>query len=145
VHLIDGRAVSNTGGSPESWFRSWSKCVFEGDPCETCKRARILSGELDPYPTAIRSVMFFLDLQERAAESPTAALGALDLLSKLASQSPYAQEQKRALTVATMRSIKGLPPPEALELLYLLCMRLEEESFGEFGGSGPSGGHQATH
>lgn len=128
-HFVDGRAVSNTGGSPESWFRSWSKCVFEGDPCEICKRARILSCELEPYPTAIRSVMFFLDLQERAGESPTAALGALDLLSKLAPQSPYAQEQKRALMGAAMQSIKGLPAPEALELLYLLCMRLGEESF----------------
>ena len=52
-HFVDGGAVSNTGDSPESWFRSWSKCVFEGDPCETCRRARLLSSELEPYPTAI--------------------------------------------------------------------------------------------
>jgi hypothetical protein len=74
-------------------------------------------------------VLFFLELQERAGESPTAALGALDLLDKLAPQPSRAQEEKCALAVAAMRSIKGLPPGEALELLYLLCRRLQEHSF----------------
>jgi hypothetical protein len=73
--------------------------------------------------------MFFLDLQERANESPTAALGALDLLAKLAPQPFRAQDAKRALTTAAMRSIKRLPASEARELLYLLCRRLEENSF----------------
>jgi hypothetical protein len=126
-HIVDGRAPSNAVA--ETWFRSWSSCVFEGNPTEICKRAHVLSSDLEPYPTAIRSVLFFLELKERAGESPTAALGALDLLEKLAPQPSRAQEEKCALAGAAMRSIKGLPPGEARELLYLLCRRLQEHSF----------------
>lgn len=127
-HIVDGRAPVAPGGS-ETWFRSWSKCVFGGDSDERCKRARALSSDLEPHPTAIRTVMFFLELLERAGESPTAALGALDLLAKLAPQPFRALDEKRALTAAALRSIKILPSSEARELLYLLCRRLEENPF----------------
>jgi hypothetical protein len=127
-HFVEGR-VSNKASSSKSWFRAWSKCVFEDEACEICRQARKLSYELEPNPTAIRSVMFFLELRERAGDSPTAALGALDLLSKLVPQSSYAQEEKRVLTAAAVQSIKRLPEIEALELLYLICRRLEEDNF----------------
>jgi len=127
-HIVDGRAPSSAGAA-ETWFRSWSSCVFEGKPAEICKRVRVLSSDLEPHPTAIRRVLFFLELKERAAESPTAALGALDLLETLAPQPSRAQEEKCALAAAAIRSIKGVPPHEARELLYLLCRRLEGDSF----------------
>lgn len=107
-HVVDGRAPSNVAAT-EPWFRSWSSCVFEGNPTETCKRVHVLSSDLEPHPTAIRSVLFFLDLRQRAAESPTAALGALDLLETLAPEPLRAQEEKCALANLAIRSIKAVP------------------------------------
>ncbi len=127
-HIIDGRA-SLDNGATEPWFRSWSSCLFEGSPAALCDRVRVLSSELEPYPTAIRTVMFFLELEERATSSPTAAVGALDLLEKLAPQPSRASEEKSALAVTALHAIDRLPPHEALELLYLLCERLQGASF----------------
>jgi len=127
-HVVDARTPSNADAT-ETWFRPWSSCVFEGNHTETCKRVHMLSSDLEPHPTAIRRPFFFLDLQKRAGESPTAALGALDLLETLAPQPSQANEEKCALANAALRSIKGAPSREARELLYLLCRRLQEHSF----------------
>lgn len=127
-HIVDGR-VSLDIGSTEPWFQAWSSCVFHGNSTEICERIRVLSSQLEPYPTAIRRVLFFLELEERAPNSPTAALGALDLLETLAPSSPRAQEEKRALAVSALRAIEQLPLHEALELLYLLCQRLKSSSY----------------
>lgn len=127
-HIVDGRAMPNLGAS-ESWFRSWSHCVFEGNGTEICERVHALCSDLEPHPTAIRRVLFFLELKDRARESPTAALGALDLLETLAPKPFEAQRERCALAVAAMRSVTDLVPLEALELVYLLCRRLQGHPF----------------
>lgn len=128
AHVVDGR-VPLDAETIEPWLRSWSECVFESSPAEVCARVRALSSNLDSHPTSIRAVLFFLELQKRAENSPTAAIGALDLLEKLAPQPSEGQQEKSALVTAAMRSIATLPTHDAQELLYLLCERLEEHSF----------------
>ena len=126
-HIVDGRATLGAS-TTESWFGYWSTCVFDGSPFEACEQVRKLSSNLEPYATAIRSVLLFLELKKRSVDSPTAALGALDLLEKLALGNSRAQEEKFALVTAAKRSIERLPAHDARELLYLLCGRLEEYS-----------------
>jgi hypothetical protein len=127
-HVVGSRVSSNTAPT-ENWFRAWIGCVFSENPPEICKRVHLLASGLEPHPTAIRKVLFFLELQERAGESPTAALGAFDLLEALAPQPSQATDEKCALAASAIRGIKGLRLHEQRELLYLLCRRLQEHSF----------------
>lgn len=127
-HVVGSR-VSSKSAPTENWFRAWTGCVFSENPTEICTRVHRLASELEPYPTAIRKVLFFLELQGRADESPTAALGAFDLLEALAPQPSQARNEKYALTTTAIRAIKALRPHEQRELLYLLCRRLQEHSF----------------
>jgi len=127
-HIVDSRSPSGDGAT-EPWFQSLSGCVFEASNIALTQRIRALSADLDPYPTAIRRVFFYLELEERVSTSPTAALGALDLLETLAPQPFGAQQEKRSLALTTLRAIERLHPHEALELLYLLCQRLQGPSF----------------
>lgn len=128
-HIVDARVSLDTG-STEPWFQAWSNCVFQGNSTEICERVREMSSQLEPYPTAIRRVLFFLELEERAPNSPTAALGALDLLETLTPESHRAQEERRTLAISALRAIEqlSLPLHEALEILYLLCQRLRSSS-----------------
>ena len=127
-HVVDSRAPSNVGGT-ESQFQSWSDRIFKGSDSGLSRRVRELSFELEPHPIAIRRVLLYLELEARASNSPTAVLGALDLLETLVPQPLQALEEKNSLITTALHAIKHLNPHEALELLYLLCQRLQGSSF----------------
>ena len=126
-HIVDGHAASDLF-TTETWIKLWAGCVFKGQPTKPCEQVHELSSSLEPHPTDVRRVLFFMDLRDRALDSATAALGALDLLATLAPGSSQAIDEKVALVSKAMRSIEGVPPQEAQELIYLLCRRLREHS-----------------
>lgn len=127
AHIID-HTVNNKDNLSEPWLHSWAKCVFQNSICDECSRIRALSKNLDSHSTSVRAAMFFLELQRRAEESPTAAIGALDLLDRLQPDAIQVSRERSSLASVALRCIQALPPMEAQEMLFLLSERLEQSA-----------------
>jgi len=107
----------------EPWAREWRDIVFEGDTRD--QHLASLAAGLDATPTAIRKVFLFVELQERAASVPLAAIGALDVLEGLGGSEIQARGLVSMLVTRALDSVRGAPAQWVLEMLCLLGLRLD--------------------
>jgi hypothetical protein len=126
-HVIDDRQ-GHLESPSEKWVDSLTKYIFESDGFVRLAEVRDLSLDLPPYPTSIRKVFFFLELKDRIERSPTAAVGAFDLLEGLAPRAESVTAEKRSIAEAALNAIDPTKTGQALEQLYLLCQRFESVS-----------------
>lgn len=130
-HMLDGQSVSPTDVQDDpDWIDSLTRLVF--DPSEgSARRFRSLAARLEPEPTAVGKVLFFESLAHRANSSPTAALGALDILEQLGPVPAQCVEEKLELAEIALSLALRLPAEERLEVLFLLCDRLDRPAMAD--------------
>ena len=86
--------------------------------------------ELGEDPTAVRKLSLIQELRHRAHQSPTAGVGAIDVVESLAHEAADALGLKRdVLTDAIGAAATGAPADEALMSLRLIEDRLRRDSF----------------
>lgn len=132
-HVLDQRALIDKSPEKESWLRAWGDCIFGGG-APLLDEIRSLSSNLESYPTAIRRIFLYFELTQRAAQSPTSALGALDLLSTLAPDPWDSESKKRSLAALALAGVASAASEESIELLYLFSQRMQEPSLSGLNG-----------
>lgn len=125
THIVGtSTEVRSSPSQVEPWARRWREHVFGGSLRPSSDIVGLSAG-LDPAPTSIRKVFLFLDLQEKAASAPLAAIGALDVLEGLGCEKERAQALITMLVTRTLDSVRVAPPDWALEMLCLVGLRLD--------------------
>jgi hypothetical protein len=90
-HLIEP-AMDRTGTKAisEPWCQYWAKAFFASEPGLPSKESELpIWSELGEDPTAIRKLSLVHELRLRAKESPTAGVGAIDVVESLAHDPPW--------------------------------------------------------
>ena len=88
---------------------------------------------LDEDPTAIRKFFRLQELWERSQESPTAAVGMIDLVESLAPAADMALDQKRKVIANAIRTVQGADGEESIRCLLLINDRFDREAFRQVG------------
>jgi len=115
----------------EPWCQYWADALFSLQP-DLPERASDLPvwNELGEDPTALRKLSLVQELRLRAAQSPTAGVGAIDVVESLALGPDAALLLKRhVLTDAIEAAASAQSPQDALTSLRLIDDRLRRESF----------------
>jgi hypothetical protein len=125
TNIVDASSESGAlSASVEPWARQWRDIVFS-DIGERSAQVFALSAGLEAAPNAVRKVFLFLDLQERAASVPLAAIGALDVLESLGSAQSEARALVTQLVNRALSGVRNAPQSWALEMLCLVGLRLD--------------------
>lgn len=117
----------------EPWWHEWAAAFEKEKPNSVFgNRIAALLSELDADPTSARRLFLLRDLVHRVERTPTAAVGALDLIAAIAPAPAAASEFKRssALTAVQVASAAS-SPKEVLKCLQLIDDRLSRPSFRE--------------
>jgi hypothetical protein len=131
-HLIEpGMDRAAPKANSEPWCQYWAKAFFASEPGLPSKESELpIWSELGEDPTAIRKLSLVHELRLRAKESPTAGVGAIDVVESLAHGPEIAVLLKRqVLTDAIDAAAFAQPAEDALTSLRLIDDRLGRESF----------------
>lgn len=116
--------------SHEPWVRSLSEAIIHSKSLPVPADWSDLAETLNPDPTAVRWLYLLSDLRGRAATSPMAALGTMDVIETLSPDSSAKLELKSAVAdeaVDALAQFSG--DAQALEFGQLVCERLSHQSF----------------
>lgn len=131
-HLIEP-AMDRTGPKAisEPWCQYWAKAFFASDPGLPSKESELpIWSELGEDPTAIRKLSLVHELRLRAKESPTAGVGAIDVVESLAHDPAAAVVLKRQVFANAIEAAAAAQPAaDAFQSLRLIDDRLGRESF----------------
>lgn len=124
MHLLNEESRDGERDNSPVWLDDLGRAIFDprGDEVATI---RSLAMKLEGEPTAVRKVFMFETLAQRAQSSPTAALGALDILEQLCPSSGDCVDEKRRLVQMGIDSARRLPPATRFEQLFLLSARVD--------------------
>ncbi len=135
-HIIQPRTLKLDEPAPEAWIRYWSKAFFsasQGLPAGEDELS--VWQELDTDPTAIRKLSLIQELRSRASESPTAGVGAIDVVESLARDPLSALTLKReVLQDAIAGSYASGSIEESATCLRLIDDRLRRDAFSTVAG-----------
>ena len=115
----------------EPWTQYWAEALFSADlGLPTHESELPIWTELGEDPTAVRKLSLVHELRLRAAQSPTAGVGAIDVVESLAREADAALPLKRlVLGDAIDAAASAQPAQDALSSLRLIEDRLRRESF----------------
>ena len=130
-HLISPRAIRSEEREAEAWIHYWSKAIFSSQlGLPTSEEELSVWQELDDDPTAIRKLSLIQDLRSRSNESPTAGVGAIDVVESLARNPTSALNLKReVLQDAISASRTSSSVEESAMCLRLINDRLHRDAF----------------
>ena len=130
-HLIEpGTARKNPPS--EVWLDYWVQVFFApGRSMPVAENELPLWNELGEDPTAVRKFSLIQELRQRAPQSPTAGVGAIDVVESLAHEAADAVEFKRVVLADAIQAASTAAPEEALMSLRLIEDRLRRDSFRE--------------
>ena len=130
-HLILPRAIRSEESDNEAWIQYWTKAMFSPQPGLPAGEEELsVWHELDDDPTAIRKLSLIQDLRSRSNESPTAGVGAIDVVESLARNPMSALNLKReVLHDAISASRISTSVEEAAMCLRLIDDRLHRDAF----------------
>jgi hypothetical protein len=116
----------------EPWVRALSSSICQEEPLPTAVDWPDLQDALGPEPTSVRWLYLLNEMRSRTAESPTAALGTMDIVESLCPE----PESKLALKSNVARSAiaaadSASSASKSLGLLSLICERLLHPAFGK--------------
>lgn len=131
-HLIEptsGR--KGTLVATEPWCQYWAEAFFSSKQGLPSRESELpVWNELGEDPTAVRKLSLIHELRLRAAQSPTAGVGAIDVVESLAHDPSAAVALKRlVLTDAIEAAASAQPPEDGLTSLRLIDDRLRRDSF----------------
>lgn len=129
--LIKGDNGENRGELAEAWLQYWSEGLFSsaiGLPSGEDKLP--VWNELSEDPTTLRKLFLIQELSSRAPFSPTAGVGAIDVVESLANDSDTALTLKRqVIRNAIAAAESAMPAEDVLTSLRLIDDRLRRQSF----------------
>ncbi len=115
---------------PETWSDYWAEALFApGRQMPMSENELPVWNELGEDPTAVRKLFLIQELRNRAPQSPTAGVGAIDVVESLAHEPTEAVDLKRVVLVDAIKAASSAPPEEALMSLRLIDDRLRRDSF----------------
>jgi hypothetical protein len=128
-HLIEpGAARKNPPSEP--WSDYWAKTLFApGRGLPMAENELQVWNELGEDPTAVSKLFLIQELRQRAPQSPTAGVGAIDVVESLAYEAVSAVELKRVVLAEAIQAASTAAPDEALMTLRLIEDRLRRDSF----------------
>jgi hypothetical protein len=130
--LIEPTAERKVSSSDvEPWSEYWAKAFFSADPGLPTNESELpVWSELSEDPTAVRKLSLVHELRLRAAQSPTAGVGAMDVVESLAHDAAAAVPLKQLIVKdAIDATIAAASAEDALTSLKLIEDRLHRESF----------------
>ena len=115
----------------EPWSEYWAGAFFSADPGLPTNESELpIWSELSEDPTAVRKLSLVHELRLRAAQSPTAGVGAMDVVESLAHDAATAVPLKQLIVKdAINATIMATSAEDALTSLKLIEDRLHRESF----------------
>lgn len=121
----------STGSESEPWSEYWANALFSADPGLPANESELpIWSELSEDPTAVRKLSLVHELRLRAAQSPTAGVGAIDVVESLAYDAAAAVPLKKLIVRdAINATIAATSAEDALMSLKLIEDRLHRESF----------------
>ncbi len=129
--LIKGDNAEKSGEPAEPWLQYWAEALFSS-------RGGLPSGEeklpvwneLSDDPTTLRKLSLIQELSSRASHSPTAGVGAIDVVESLANDPETALPLKRQVIGSAIAAAEAaIPAQDVLTSLRLIDDRLRRESF----------------
>ena len=128
-HLIEPSSGRKSSPS-EPWSEYWAQSLFgpqRGLPMG--ENDLPVWNELGEDPTAVRKLSLIQELRDRARQSPTAGVGAIDVVESLAHEPTAAVGLKRRVLTDAIEAAESAAPEEALMSLRLIEDRLRRDSF----------------
>ena len=121
----------STGNESEPWSEYWANALFSADPGLPTNESELpIWSELSEDPTAVRKLSLVHELRLRAAQSPTAGVGAMDVVESLAYEAAAAVPLKKLIVKdAINATIAATSAEDGLTSLKLIEDRLHRESF----------------
>lgn len=115
----------------EPWSQYWAEALFSSERGLPTNESELpLWAELGEDPTAVRKLSLAHELRLRAAQSPTAGVGAMDVVESLAREAGAAVPLKRLVLGDAISAVTSAKPgQDALATLRLIEDRLRRESF----------------
>lgn len=129
-HLIEA-SNQTPKSSVEPWCQYWANALFSSQAdLPSDERELPVWDELEEDPTAIRKLSLVHELRLRAASSPTAGVGAIDVVESLARDPEAAVHLKRQVFGdAIDAAVSAQPAEDSLTALRLIDDRLGRDSF----------------
>lgn len=130
-HLILPRTIRSEEIETEAWIQYWTKAMFSSQPgLPTGEEELSVWQELDDDPTAIRKLSLIQDLRSRSNQSPTAGVGAIDVVESLARNPTSALNLKREVLHDAISASRISPSVEESAMcLRLIDDRLNRDAF----------------
>jgi hypothetical protein len=130
-HLIKGDGASNDPQLTEPWCGYWAEALFSANRgLPSGEHELPVWNELGEDPTTLRKLALIQELLSRASHSPTAGVGAIDVVESLANEPETALPLKRqVLGIAIEAAAAASPAKDGLTSLRLIDDRLRRESF----------------
>lgn len=136
-HLIEPTAGrKGTQVATEPWCEYWAEAFFSPKQGLPTKESELpVWNELGEDPTAVRKLSLIHELRLRAVQSPTAGVGAIDVVESLAHDPKTAVALKRlVLRDAIEAAASAQPAVDGLTSLRLIDDRLRRDSFRNLAG-----------
>lgn len=130
-HVLEPALDRKSAQTTEPWCQYWADALFSSQPGLPSRETDLpIWNELSEDPTAVRKLSLVHELRLRATQSPTAGVGAIDVVESLAREPEAAIVLKRLVfSDAIAAAASASPPEEALASLRLINDRLYRESF----------------
>jgi hypothetical protein len=136
-HLIEA-GVDRKGAPPqtEPWCEYWAKALFSRQrDLPSGEHDLPLWSELGDDPGAARKLYLVHEMQSRAAQSPMAGVGAMDLVESLARDADAAVPLKRMILKSAVEAASSASDVhDALTTMHLIEDRLGREAFRNLSG-----------
>lgn len=129
IEVTSGRKGTQIADEP--WSQYWAQAFFSSKHSLPSRESELpVWDELGEDPTALRKLSLVHELRLRAAQSPTAGVGAIDVVESLAHDPKVAVDLKRVvLTDAIEAAASAQASLDGLTSLRLIDDRLHRESF----------------
>lgn len=129
-NLIESSNVSKSRQGHDQWISQLAGVIASTYPEPVSDDWRTLGQALSTDPTSVRWLYLLNDLRARTEDSPTAALGAMDVVERLCPE-PTAQDALKQSVVesALLAADKIGEAGQALSFLQLICERLSHDAY----------------
>jgi hypothetical protein len=124
--------AASRGERKEPWIEELASALRSGThhwPIQA--ELEDLADYLPDDPAIVQTLFTLRELSRRAATSPTAGVGVLDLIDAIIPGEDAGVEKKTEVVNVAIQSAKGLPPEEGLRAMHLISQRLGRASFQE--------------
>lgn len=131
-HLLDvGVSRRSFPASEERWSDYWARALFSPKQGMPPGEGELPAWtELNDDPTVVRKLSLVHELRLRAGQSPTAGVGAMDVVESLAHDAGAALSLKRLILTDALRATAvTVSTQDAFQALQLIEDRLQRESF----------------